>query len=259
MDSSPSRAERSAPKPSKFQMLGPHSPARRFLRISRSRLAWKTSVDTLLKCGSTLATRFPTFRTSNFKRLVRSIRSDESASPFLLDHVEQFGPVCVLADRETRPHLPSEAMTIARLERNAKTAFAVYETLRCRNPNPSVRIRAGVLWNLSISIQGLSTLESLRGSESLRILPSVLPATSLHDTSCGFHRFEPVVGTMLPPSRAMLLTRQGISLGRIFRDRAECNHLGEQRVPFTLLLHVAMQMGLYLHRRVQVSSSVFGV
>src|SRR5256885_12214821 len=42
------------------------------------------------------------------------------------------------------------------------------------------------------SIQGLSTLESLRGSESLRILPSVLPVTSLHETSFGFHRFEPV-------------------------------------------------------------------
>src|SRR2546430_9407570 len=41
-------------------------------------------------------------------------------------------------------------------------------------------------------IQGLSTLESLRGSESLRILPSVLPVTSLQETSCGFHRFEPV-------------------------------------------------------------------
>ena len=31
----------------------------------------------------------------------------------------------------------------------------------------------------------------------------------------------------------------------------------KQRVPFTLLLHVAMQMGLYLHRRVQVLVSVW--
>src|SRR5437773_12208609 len=61
-------------------------------------------------------------------------------------------------------------------------------------------------------IQGLSTLESLRGFELLRILPSVLPVTSLHETSCGLHRFEPVDGTVLPPPRAMLLTRQGISL-----------------------------------------------
>ena len=53
------------------------------------------------------------------------------------------------------------------------------------------------------SIQGLSTLESLRGSESPRILPSVLPVTSLHETSCGFHRFEPVIGTMSPLSWAM--------------------------------------------------------
>jgi hypothetical protein len=98
-------------------------------------------------------------------------------------------------------------------------------------------------------IQGLSTLESLRGFELLRILPSVLPVTSLHETSCGFHRFEPVVGTMLPLSRAMLLTRQGISLASYLRDRAEMHYLtrAKQRVPFTLLLHVAMQMGLYLH------------
>jgi hypothetical protein len=32
----------------------------------------------------------------------------------------------------------------------------------------------------------------------------------------------------------------------------------EQHVPFTLLLHVAMQMGLYLHRRSAIRS-VFGV
>jgi len=52
-------------------------------------------------------------------------------------------------------------------------------------------------------------------------------------------------GTVLPPPRAMLLTRQGISLEPFL---SEINHLGEQRVPFTLFLHVAMQMGLYLHR-----------
>jgi hypothetical protein len=82
-------------------------------------------------------------------------------------------------------------------------------------------------------IQGLSTLESLRGFELLRILPSVLPVTSLHETSCGFHRFEPVVETMLPLSRAMLLTRQGISLTSYLRDRAEMHYLtwAEQHVP----------------------------
>ena len=82
----------------------------------------------VLKCGSTCATRLPTFSHFELQCLVRPIRPDESASPFILDHVEQFSSVCVLADRETRPNLPPEAMTIAWLKRNAKTAFAVYET-----------------------------------------------------------------------------------------------------------------------------------
>src|ERR1700682_4639697 len=74
--------------------------------------------------------RYQTSDVSHFELqcLVRPIRPDESASPFILDHVEQFSSVCVLADRETRPNLPPEAMTIAWLKRNAKTAFAVYET-----------------------------------------------------------------------------------------------------------------------------------
>jgi hypothetical protein len=57
-------------------------------------------------------------------------------------------------------------------------------------------------------------------------------------------------GTVLPPPRAMSLTRQGISLASYLRDRAEMHYLtwAKQRVPFTLPLHVAMQTGLYLHR-----------
>ena len=34
-------------------------------------------------------------------------------------------------------------------------------------------------------------------------------------TSLGFHRFEPVIGIVSPLSWAMLLTRQGISLGHV--------------------------------------------
>jgi hypothetical protein len=59
--------------------------------------------------------------------LVRSIRSDESAFPFLLDYVEQLGSIRVLADRETRPNLPPKAMPLTGLERDAETAFAIYE------------------------------------------------------------------------------------------------------------------------------------
>src|SRR5436190_5466645 len=39
---------------------------------------------------------------------------------------------------------------------------------------------------------GISPLSRYGDPKSLRILPSVLPVTSLQETSCGFHRFEPV-------------------------------------------------------------------
>ena len=58
---------------------------------------------------------------------------------------------------------------------------------------------------------GISPL-SRYGIQLALVLPSVLPVTSLHETSCGLHRFEPVAGAVLPPSWAMSLTRQGISL-----------------------------------------------
>ena len=38
---------------------------------------------------------------------------------------------------------------------------------------------------------------------------------ALAQTSLGFHRFEPVIGIVSPLSWAMLLTRQGISLGHV--------------------------------------------
>jgi hypothetical protein len=48
-------------------------------------------------------------------------------------------------------------------------------------------------------------------------------------------------------------TRQGISLDLTFVIVQKCTLTwAKQRVPFTLLLHVAMQMGLYLHQRLQV-------
>ena len=45
----------------------------------------------------------------------------------------------------------------------------------------------------------------------MTILPSVLPAALLQAPG-GLHRFEPVIWTGSLPPRAMLLTRQGISL-----------------------------------------------
>jgi hypothetical protein len=106
---------------------------------------------------------------------------------------------------------------------------------------------------------GISPL-SRYGIQLALVLPSVLPVMSLQ-TSCGLHRFEPVAGAVLPPSWAMSLTRQGISLGPYpsCLCRNAFHTWAKQRVPFTLLLHVAMQMGLYLHRRSASSSSAFGV
>src|SRR5712691_4997309 len=60
--------------------------------------------------------------------LIRSVRPDESASPPLLNRVKEFGSIRVLAHRKTWSNLPTEAMTLARLERNAETAFSIYET-----------------------------------------------------------------------------------------------------------------------------------
>src|SRR6266404_4980377 len=92
-----------------------------------------------------------------------------------------------------------------------------------------ISVRAGVLWTSCLDHLRISSLKSLR-----------------------FHRFEPVIGIVSPLPWAMLLTRQGISL-------CSCKSTTYDRFTSSmlciLLLHVAMQMGLYLHRRV----SAFGV
>jgi hypothetical protein len=83
-----------------------------------------------------------------------------------------------------------------RSELHVLPQFPVAQTIRSpdydelRGPHRVFAVRAGVLW-LRLPSRDL-TPESLRGFELLRILPSVLPVTSLHETSCGFHRFEPV-------------------------------------------------------------------
>ena len=58
----------------------------------------------------------------------------------------------------------------------------------------------------------------------------------------GFTDLSRLFETVLPLLRAMLLTRQGISLRYVtsLSQSDECSKL---------ILHVAMQLGLYLHRR----------
>src|SRR5258708_15254601 len=104
-------------------------------------------------------------------------------------------------------------------------------------------VRAGVLWTSWLDHPGISTPESLRGNELSRILPSVLPFDALAQTSLGFHRFEPVIGIVSPLPWAMLLTRQGISLRSVNSAYSRA-----MRLFHFLILHVAMHLGLYLHR-----------
>jgi hypothetical protein len=104
---------------------------------------------------------------SDFKleSFVRSIRTNESASPMVLKHVKQFCSIRVLANRETRPNLPAEAMSLARNERDAEAAFAIYKPrdVGCKIHGKS---RAGVLQNRKVPSRVSQTL-SRYGEHSL--------------------------------------------------------------------------------------------
>src|SRR5438309_9246195 len=95
--------------------------------------------------------------------LIRSVRPDESAFPLLLNRLQKFGSICVLAHRKARSNLPTEAMTLARLKRDAKATFSIYET-------GDVRIeihRQGseqACYEIFRFNPGISTPVSLRGS-----------------------------------------------------------------------------------------------
>ena len=108
-----------------------------------------------------------------------------------------------------------------------------------------LRTRAGVLWSGDTPSRDL-TPESLRGFELLRILPSVLPVTSLHETSCGFHRFEPVKwnGVATAPGNVTYPTRNFATLGPFYcyTNTHICGVCGIKHC--ALFLHVAMQIGL---------------
>ncbi len=77
----------------------------------------------------------PSRRPAHFvlQGLVGPIGAYETARPHLLDCVQQFCPVSILTDRETRPDLPAEAMPLAGSEGDAKAAFAIHKTgdVRC--------------------------------------------------------------------------------------------------------------------------------
>jgi hypothetical protein len=70
---------------------------------------------------------------------VGSIGSNGTASPRALKHVEELRSFRVLADRKTRSNLPAEAVSHARLKRNAETAFAIHIAR-----DVGVEIRSGI-------------------------------------------------------------------------------------------------------------------
>ena len=162
------------------------------------------------KCGSTLATRSPTFRTSNL-----SVLSDLSGrmNPhphFSFDHVKQLGSLCVLADREARSHLPTESMTIARLERNAETTFTIHET-----GDVGVQVHrqgSGPACYGLTAIQGSQPLSRYGDQTHVRSYPRYYPRHPCTERRWGFTDLSRLNETVSPPFRAMLLTRQGISL-----------------------------------------------
>ena len=90
--------------------------------------------------------------------LIRSVRSDGSASPHLLNRPKEFGSVCVLADRKARSNLPTEAVTLARLERNAETTFSIYETGDVRIQIHRQGSGPACYGSLAIAIQGSQPL-----------------------------------------------------------------------------------------------------
>ena len=108
-----------------------------------------------------------------------------------------------------------------------------------------------MLWTRYLDHLRISPLKSLRGNQVTRnafawSLTLGIALDALAQTSLGFHRFEPVIGIVSPLPWAILLTRQGISLGHVI-DFAEVFTSLEIKA-ILLTLHVAMQIGLYLHR-----------
>jgi hypothetical protein len=101
-----------------------------------------------------------------------------------------------------------------RSELHVLPQFPVAQTIRSPNHDELSRphrfLKSGPACYGFVCHPGISPL-SRYGIQLALVLPSVLPVMSLQ-TSCGLHRFEPVIGTVSPPPWAMLLTRQGISL-----------------------------------------------
>jgi hypothetical protein len=177
---------------------------------------------------------------------VGSIRSDESASPLFLDHVEQLGSVCVLADRETRSNLPAESMSLTRLKRNAEAAFAVYEPRNVRGqihrevPGPAC-------YGLSFeSIQGSHTLSRYGDSSGDESYPRYCPRRTCKRRREGFTDLSRSTDEIaLVQGNVTYPTRNFATLGPFIIVTAQSMLLIGRPSRFRLALHVAMQIGPY--------------
>jgi hypothetical protein len=144
-----------------------------------------------------------------FESLIRSVRSDRSASPLLLNRVQELSSICVLADREARSNLPTKAVSLAWLKRDAETTFSIYET-------GDVRIqihRQGsgpACYGIFRFHPGISTPESLRGSSCDDLTLGITRGRLC--VPVGLHRFEPVEWNGITSAPGNSITRQGISL-----------------------------------------------
>lgn len=175
------------------------------------------------------------------ERHVRAVRTDEPTPPYLLKFVKQSGSICVLADRETRSHFPAEAMSSTRLERHAEAAFAVYESRDVRG-EVHRKDQGRRVMEPGGSIQGRSTPESLRGLEGSSLTLGITCGTPARcrEGSTDLSRLREWDHShsgqrkVLPDKEL----RSGLLLP-VF-DHQGAGH-------FCRPLHVAMQLGLYLH------------
>src|SRR5262249_43401776 len=85
------------------------------------------------KVGENLLHQIPNIPNLEFDGFVRSIRSNETASPSFLNDEEEIGSICVLTDRKARSDLPTKPVSPTRLKGNAKAAFTVYKSRDVRS------------------------------------------------------------------------------------------------------------------------------
>ena len=145
---------------------------------------------------------------------IRSVWSYEPAAPSLLNYVEQFSSICILADRKARSHLPTEAMTLARLKRNAEATFPIYESRDIRCCVHKQRSEPACYGINLIPSKGSQPLSRYGDSRCRESYPRYYPRCACTEHREGFTDLSWLNETVSLLFRAVQLcsTRQGISL-----------------------------------------------